>query len=347
MNTPPPNLPFTPDRLEAALRRHFSDDALTLRELRDEGSVRGGGRDLLTFTAEYDAADGAGEIALIFKPAYADDSPLADDPVLVGSDRREVSFYQELSANVPLTTPALIDSDLDAGWLLLERLPDSGVDRHKWQPAHYRRAITDLAKLHAQFWGGHDLWQHDFLWRPTDHDLLDNARECWAQIEADGDQRNLFGDPELWASLLEQPEVISYRLYRFPDTLVHGDAVASNVLLPAEGQAVWLDWQFVGVAPGLLDLVVLYTASAYWHEQPPSLREMLNLYSIELAKLRVPLPWSSAMDEGLDAMLVWYVAVWWLPQVVRFNLRVGSEFATRFYLGIVRPAEDALARLLA
>lgn len=346
-----PNLPFTSERLQAALRRHLADERLTLTEIADDGPADRDTVQLLT--AHYHSGEQGGSLALACKRGFEEGSVAADDKVLAGADRREIRFYHELGTKVPLKLPTLVDSELEADppWLLLTRLPATTLDRHAWQPAHYRRAVLDLAKLHAEFWEDHTLWQRDWLWRPTavhGSNLLENARQSWQAIQRDQGQRDLFFEPQVWAAFLEQPEFVSQRLQYFPSTLVHGDPNASNVVLPSSGPPVWFDWQFVAHAPGLLDLVVLYTASAYWQREPPALREMLALYSEELSRLRVRLPWSSAMEEGLDAMLVWYTAIWWLPQIVRLDVRVGQDFAERGLRQRILPqAEEALARLLA
>ena len=62
-------------------------------------------------------------------------------------------------------------------------------------------------------------------------------------------------------------ELVVERLLSMPDTLIHGDFHASNVLVdggPEQRQVCVLDWELAGIGPGLLDLAAL--TSGNWSD---------------------------------------------------------------------------------
>lgn len=178
--------------------------------------------------------------------------------------RREIAFYRELAASVPLRVPRVIGGQTDAaGCALLLAAYEPAPPPKLWRDEDYVTAAEDLARFHAVFWDqtgrldavpwllrprqwiaaaeiaqAHEAWRA--LWaRPDVPSLLTPTREQWIHGLVDG----LGALDALSASL--------------PLTLCHGDCNPGNVLRDSDGDLVWADWQEVRLACGPADLSFL------------------------------------------------------------------------------------------
>lgn len=178
--------------------------------------------------------------------------------------RREIRFYDELAAHLPLRTPRVLASLVEASGyaaLLLEaHTPIKPAT--ELNSAEFTEMAGQLARFHAVYWdrtGPLDALA--WLEKPQ----LDLTREV---RHASATWRALAGQPQLQAvltgSVLRDVEVALTELGTKPEhgpetalTLCHGDCHTGNLLRDQEGRLVWADWQEVRVGHGPSDLTFL------------------------------------------------------------------------------------------
>ena len=173
----------------------------------------------------------------------------------------EVRFYREVAPVVGVRIPACIRAEEDAGstLLLLENLS-------AWEPADPSQAARLLDTMHMR-WEGR----------------LDNR---WPWLRPPAAAAELVGDmfDAIWPSLESRPECTSIArtfgrrlLGRIPEadrlaarsgpeTLVHGDASLRNMRTSPTGEVALLDWEDVGIGPGVYDLAWLLVSSVDPHQ---------------------------------------------------------------------------------
>jgi hypothetical protein len=195
----------------------------------------------------------------VSKPFVKQREPAAPGsiPDLLQMFLNEVRFYRELAPVVGVRVPECISAEEDRGAtrLVLENLSE-------WAPgADPFEAARVLHALHAR-WEG----QLDDRWpwlRPPAAaaelvgDMFDAA---WPSVE---------GRPEctsavrsLGARLVGHvPEAERLAARAGPETLVHGDASLRNMRTSPSGEVALLDWEDVGVGPGVCDLAWLLVSS--------------------------------------------------------------------------------------
>jgi len=175
--------------------------------------------------------------------------------LLYGLYEREVRFYTELAADVGVATPrcyfAAHDGEAGQSVVLLEELREGtfGDQVAGCSLAEARLAVTDLARLHARWWGSARLAA--FPWLVSGIDLMRGALTmaydaCWAPCV------ERFGYALTPAFLREGP-ALGQRILASLDlpgeavaTLTHGDYRLDNLFFGAPGSdrpLVVCDWQ--------------------------------------------------------------------------------------------------------
>lgn len=172
---------------------------------------------------------------------------------LYGLYERELSFYRDLAAEVPVRTPRSYYSAGDAAAvryvLLLEDLASFGVLGDQVRACTLEdatAAIQTLARFHA--WS----WEHPRLtstpWLQLGIDIVEGALTqvyptAWPRtIELFGDQMT----PAIRAAiptLGERGMSLMDRYRAGPFTIIHGDYRADNLLFAPGGEVAVLDWQ--------------------------------------------------------------------------------------------------------
>ena len=177
----------------------------------------------------------------------------------------EVRFYQELAARLPVRAPRCHHAEIDLATgdfvLLLEDLApaEQGDQVAGCSVDQAALVLEEAARLHAPLWGSPEL--EGFEWAVR-----------WSQEAQDGLQAML---TMLWPNFVERygpdlDEDIVEMGGRFiaalpayyghrpePHTVIHNDYRLDNLLFgTAEGgpPVAVVDWQTVGVGPGLLDV---------------------------------------------------------------------------------------------
>jgi hypothetical protein len=248
----------------------------------------------------------------------------------LGGGRKEVFFYSDLASHIPLGTPRVLDARILAdgrAWLLMEEISDAKDDL-EWDEADYKAVLSDMARLHAQFWSRTDLLDdHDWLWRPDDRSLQDLAAARRSDLGTISSSWLPEALPELFGAerlarvsqVLEQPNKVFGPMLAAGTTLVHGDYWFHNIQITHEGRQVLLDWQDPQIWSALLELVyflnlLLVVGSTVYREALPFPEElMIGWYTDALAEAGVTLP-KSVFDEALLAARVWHPLQHWFRQ---------------------------------
>lgn len=175
--------------------------------------------------------------------------------------RREVFFYRDLAHHIPLRIPAVLDSAAGASatWLCLvsyEPAPPIGT----WTEQQYLEIARQLGEFHAAFWDStqqlSDLPWLRLAMQSTDPTDILQAADAWHALAQQPRFRDILTPVEMeWIeSLMHQVARLDVILRDFPMTLCHGDCHHGNLLLDADDEWLWADWQEAGIGRGPEDL---------------------------------------------------------------------------------------------
>lgn len=246
--------------------------------------------------------DGAGPATLVAKLPAAD-ATSRSTALALRSYEKEVRFYQELAAELPVRTPALHYADLDpatAGFvLLLEDLApaEPGDQLRGCTPDVAAAALEQLVQLHAPRWGDPALASLDWL-----HGDPDASREFLTALL-----------PVLWAGFRERyaadvaPHVLpagDVLFSRLDDwfapqpvrTVTHGDFRLDNLLLDGSGTVTVVDWQTCADGVGPSDVAYFLGAGLQEQERREVEQELVAAYHAGLVAAGVG---------GYDAAQCW------------------------------------------
>lgn len=169
---------------------------------------------------------------------------------------REVRFYREVGRDVGVRVPQLVRAEVTDGATLLEL-----EDLSSWsEGADPIAAVMTLAALHHRWVGRvQDAWP--WLPRPDVSDLVEayfHAR--WPSIRNRADVTapvRRLGD-----SLVGAVAAVGATAGGAgPHTLTHGDASARNMRTSETGEVALLDWEDVGIGPGIGDVAWFLVSS--------------------------------------------------------------------------------------
>jgi thiamine kinase-like enzyme len=178
---------------------------------------------------------------------------------------REIHFYDELAAHLPLRTPRVLASLIEgSGYCALLIAAYEPI-----KPANELRAddfieiATQLARLHAVYWNRTDqLATLSWLVKPTTPDLTNDtrhARETWLALAQQPQFQEILTESRLHEieSALEDVRTKPEYGRGTAMTLCHGDCHLDNLLRDQDGDLIWADWQEVGIGYGPNDLTFL------------------------------------------------------------------------------------------
>lgn len=181
----------------------------------------------------------------------------AAKPSFLRDPSREVLVYHELLREVDVGAPTLIGHG--EGWLLLEKV--SGVELYQvgdlevWRgvAAHLAIAHASLAAHLAQLPVAGTTWRSHVLRYDADF-ILTWAARAEAALAGTSSAR--------WATAIcERYGEVCDRMLVLPQTVIHGELYASNVLVTESSAPVRrvcpIDWEMAAIGPGLLDLAAL------------------------------------------------------------------------------------------
>jgi aminoglycoside phosphotransferase (APT) family kinase protein len=183
--------------------------------------------------------------------AYLKLTPMALGSEALAAARRELRFYRQLAARVPVRTPRLLDASDDGdGVVLLLEATGTPVPVGSWTADMWTALGRDLAALHEMADPGQAAWT-----RP------DQLRAALAAPD-------LVAIEEFWGATLPQlAELIAARedlvtaMDVLPSVLVHGDCHTDNIAVSG-GSLSFLDWQTTGRGRPGSDLAFLNVRAA-------------------------------------------------------------------------------------
>lgn len=195
-----------------------------------------------------------------------------------------------LATPLPVSVPLLIDAG--PGWMVMTAEDDDGSP---WEEPDLHAALSDLACLHDAF---HSFPLEDgdaFLRRPFSREGVEALLAPMRRLS--------FPLPEALAELLEDPTPIVAAAEAEPATVLHGDPWPANILRPAPGRRVWVDWELASVGPAAAD-VASWLGQTPWHTGLPA-DGHLEAY-LAARSLSVDRP---GFERALDAaMVLWFLA---------------------------------------
>ncbi|MBA3838684.1 MAG: aminoglycoside phosphotransferase family protein [Thermoleophilaceae bacterium] len=276
----------TLERRESAYRSSFALEELDLE-------LEGGERLALIFKALGEGA--LSDAALKVKP------PFLRDPV------RELEVYESLLGPARLGTATCFGTNIEpaAGryWLFLERV--AGVPLYEVG----RRAT----------------WEYVARWLARAHRQLSAAPRTPSLLRYDAEFFWLWPPRALRSSRLDESvrlrlaevasgyEAVVDRLVNLPQTVLHGEFYASNVLVDdasAPSRVCPIDWEQAGVGPGLVDLAAHAAgrwsrvdrgaiASAYREELSDAGVKAADTFErdLELCRLHLAFQWLGWADD--------------------------------------------------
>lgn len=179
--------------------------------------------------------------------------------------RREIRFYEELAAYLPLRTPrvlaSLVEASGSSALLLGAYTPVKPAS--ELNGADFTEIAGQLAGFHAVYWGRTGpLDALAWLERPERPDLareIEHASEAWRALARQPQFQDVLTGPvvrDLEAALAE----LATKPEHAPEaalTLCHGDCHTGNLLRDRAGRLVWADWQEVRTGHGPDDLAFL------------------------------------------------------------------------------------------
>lgn len=245
-----------------------------------EDSVRLGGHEPLTTGTAFatkmyrlglQGPTGCPQTAILKLPVTGDIREFIDG---VGAYTREVTFYQQLAAEVPIRVPhcyvAEISSESTDFVLLLEDLcylepADQLVGLNL---AQAEALVDDLARLHAWSWGHSRLLTLAEKFPPLDGPIGRGAADVFARFYTaawPGAQAAL-GDsatPEVFDLAGRLPDLLPKMIDMLgsPRTITHSELRADNLFIGDDGALTMIDFQTVSQASGMLDVSYVLSQS--------------------------------------------------------------------------------------
>lgn len=234
--------------VERGVLEHGKVAGFTLDSVAEPGQTADLCRILLTYEGKADGAPTS--LVAKFPASFAPARALA---VQYDSYRTEVGFYQVFARDRKLPIPRAYAAELDAQSgdfvLLLEDLSGARIGSlFRSSVADVRTGLSQLARIHAEFWNDPMLDQHAFIRKQDDAAWMAMLKGVVAQIipAAQGMYADQFSPSSLaametWLRLWD--EIATH----FPDamTLIHVDAHPKQMFFPTDAlpRFALFDWQ--------------------------------------------------------------------------------------------------------
>jgi aminoglycoside/choline kinase family phosphotransferase len=251
--------------------------------------------DSVRFTLDF--GDRAGPATLAGKFAAADPTSRSTAAML-GLYAKEVRFYRELAAQLPVRTPDVLFAEMaDDGASFCLLFEDLGPARGGNQiagctVADARAGVKQAAALHAPSW--HNRAMLDLDWLQPNAPAAAQIKALYPQAQGIFRERyrNVL-EPE-YMQLCEELAEITATTDRATEktSLVHGDFRLDNLLFDTKGGAeeiAVLDWQTLTIGNGLTDIGYLLGCGIGNALRREAENELLALYCEEMTARGVPL----------------------------------------------------------
>ena len=215
----------------------------------------------------------------------------------MGAFPREVQFYRTMASEVPFAILRMLYGDFDSvtqdGIILLNKVDgitrdEMSRERNAEFEADATELLTDLARMHARWWGGDSIPETGFMIDIKDSSFGHVLDDHQANLS------NLMPTLEKFLSSKSIAQLECMTGYRemfvaaarnMPRTFCHGDFHAQNILWNPESTSprAWvLDWQMATVGPGALDLATYLAIAIPKRHTSTLLMPLIELYHREL-----------------------------------------------------------------
>jgi hypothetical protein len=326
----------------SAVSRH---DLRTALERRLGRGIRGLRRQPFIYTSSFVVEelevqlDDGTELALLLKdlsPSALLESSRAAKPVFLYDPRREIETYRTILAHLGLGTAfcyaTFADDHSERYWLVLEKVP--GVELYQVGDVRlWQAAARWLADLHTR---GAGLTDAD---AEAAHLLRYSAPSYrgWMQRAVVHALEPRTRDALEW--LAKGHEQVVERLVALPQTFIHGECYASNVLVvvgDGPPRVCPVDWEMAAVGPGLMDLAAL--SAGRW--TPLERQSLVDAYrqAFEVASgQRLP---PDELDTALDCCRLQLAVQWlgwspgWQPPLDHVQNWLGEALGAAHRLGL-------------
>lgn len=197
---------------------------------------------------------------------------------------REVRFYSDVAGetNARLAEVFYAEAGPDGAALVMEDLSHFKGGDQLVGLSHDQvcAVIETMTPVHAAFWNNPKL--NGFDWAPVvDHYHLDSFSGAWPDFEAIYGLRIGPEGRRIGEQMAENIEKVEAMAASRPQSIVHGDLRADNILFgdgDQAGDVVILDWQLIMRNLPTLDLARLYGGSEPVLERASRHREMVELW---------------------------------------------------------------------
>lgn len=198
------------------------------------------------------------ELNLILKELSRLGAVLASEgikPDFVGDPLREILMYRHVLTgrlDTAICYAAIVDCSGQRGWLVLERVP--GVELYQvGEPEVWRAVACWLAEFHVWGLGKAEMAASAARVQPHTKWFYQQWMQRALAHAANASTLNAL------RCLANKHEYIVKRLLTLPQTLIHGEFYASNILVQMANppRICPVDWETAALGPGLMDLAAL------------------------------------------------------------------------------------------
>lgn len=315
---------ISPQWLGAALAEtcDLGASQVTSIDIEEIGIGRGNVGLVLRLKPVYDGTPTDAPASLVAKlPKFVERARDHDRMMINVLYSNEIRWYSELSGHCPVRVPQSYWGGMDLAngrfCLLLEDLGDLGTrdQLHSCGAADAFLAVTQLARIHAAWWGDEALEQR--AWMLSADQLGAAAMRAW---DLGWDRFRQFFDDELTPEVVEfggrlggQMLSLSQRAAESGSTLVHGDYRLENLLFgdpEGEDDLCVLDWQGVSRGSGLRDLAYFVGQSLTVDLRREIEDDLLRLYHDTLGRNGVS---DYGYQQCYDDYRMGLLAALWIP----------------------------------
>jgi hypothetical protein len=217
--------------------------------------------------------------------------------LMTGTYVKEVGFYADLAASLPIRTPRCYWTGFDAAdaayCVLLEDLAPAhqGDQMEGCTVEEAALAIEELALLHGPMWNAPDLDR--FSWLPRSSGTADPGTGSFVESLLAGFlDRYRERMPTEIVELVQRavPRVSKSASKPADHTLVHGDFRNDNLMFGGtDGRVCVLDWQTPGVGHGVADVSYFLGGSLLVEDRRAHERDLLDGYRMRLGEQGIDL----------------------------------------------------------
>jgi len=271
---------------------------------------------------------------------------------LPSSGVRETNVYLWLRDLLPVLTPRLITASKSGKWLLMEAIP-TGLQPASYQKSDLQLVIERAVALHERFWQlEEDLKIFNWLSRPLLQEsniYLQAARNAHRVITQRRFSKAILYHAQWFPTLdklMDFLPKLARQLSKAPLTLIHGDFWLGNLELLADKQIALYDWQEVGIASGLLDIVNLaYKTTWHYGKMAISPDEMLTIYREKIQTATNYFYKDADWQIHLHQVILWYFMTNWLDQLAYATPMWFTNFGEKFEEVWLNQLQDSLTVL--